>query len=157
MLSSEQFRIVEVAMENLRIVEVAVENLWNWTGRAKSSGTVKLEQKNDIGSFWTCFLMEWLWFTKHDIGIFSLVRWVLSCAGLALDFHSFPNSSFQVPLYVHDDSDPSPWPVRGAGLWWRHVPWALTERQRRDVTIDCLSTNRHMNLPLSTFVFRRFP
>eukprot|EP00930_Biecheleria_cincta_P041454 TRINITY_DN28412_c0_g1_i1.p1 TRINITY_DN28412_c0_g1~~TRINITY_DN28412_c0_g1_i1.p1 ORF type:complete len:835 (-),score=131.10 TRINITY_DN28412_c0_g1_i1:397-2901(-) len=25
-----------------------------------------------------------------------------------------------VPLYVHDDEDPSPWPVRGAGLWWRH-------------------------------------
>ncbi|CAE8637256.1 unnamed protein product, partial [Polarella glacialis] len=25
-----------------------------------------------------------------------------------------------VPLYVHDDKDPSPWPVRGAGLWWRH-------------------------------------
>lgn len=25
-----------------------------------------------------------------------------------------------VPLYVHDDADPSPWPVRGAGLWWRH-------------------------------------
>jgi len=26
-----------------------------------------------------------------------------------------------VPLYVHDDADPSPWPVRGAGLWWRHA------------------------------------
>lgn len=26
-----------------------------------------------------------------------------------------------VPLYVHDDDDPSPWPVRGAGLWWRHA------------------------------------
>ncbi|CAK9107877.1 unnamed protein product, partial [Durusdinium trenchii] len=25
-----------------------------------------------------------------------------------------------VPLFVHDDNDPSPWPVRGAGLWWRH-------------------------------------
>lgn len=25
-----------------------------------------------------------------------------------------------VPLFVHDDDDPSPWPVRGAGLWWRH-------------------------------------
>eukprot|EP00927_Polykrikos_kofoidii_P080616 TRINITY_DN77514_c0_g1_i1.p1 TRINITY_DN77514_c0_g1~~TRINITY_DN77514_c0_g1_i1.p1 ORF type:complete len:819 (+),score=115.10 TRINITY_DN77514_c0_g1_i1:239-2458(+) len=25
-----------------------------------------------------------------------------------------------VPLYVHDVDDPSPWPVRGAGLWWRH-------------------------------------
>eukprot|EP00931_Biecheleriopsis_adriatica_P086180 TRINITY_DN60892_c0_g1_i1.p1 TRINITY_DN60892_c0_g1~~TRINITY_DN60892_c0_g1_i1.p1 ORF type:complete len:876 (-),score=160.33 TRINITY_DN60892_c0_g1_i1:68-2632(-) len=25
-----------------------------------------------------------------------------------------------LPLYVHDDEDPSPWPVRGAGLWWRH-------------------------------------
>jgi len=24
---------------------------------------------------------------------------------------------------VHDDADPSPWPVRGAGLWWRHVLW----------------------------------
>jgi deoxyribodipyrimidine photo-lyase len=23
-------------------------------------------------------------------------------------------------LYVHDEGDPSPWPVRGAGLWWRH-------------------------------------
>ena len=31
----------------------------------------------------------------------------------------------QVPLYVHDDDDPSPWPVRGAGLWWRHVAWHL--------------------------------
>jgi len=25
-----------------------------------------------------------------------------------------------VLLYVHDEGDPSPWPVRGAGLWWRH-------------------------------------
>ncbi|CAE7246963.1 phrA [Symbiodinium natans] len=25
-----------------------------------------------------------------------------------------------VPLYVHDEDDPSPWPVRGAGLWWRY-------------------------------------
>eukprot|EP00440_Ansanella_granifera_P048766 gb/GFBE01052837.1/.p1 GENE.gb/GFBE01052837.1/~~gb/GFBE01052837.1/.p1 ORF type:complete len:799 (+),score=165.92 gb/GFBE01052837.1/:1-2397(+) len=25
-----------------------------------------------------------------------------------------------VPVYIHDDEDPSPWPVRGAGLWWRH-------------------------------------
>lgn len=29
--------------------------------------------------------------------------------------------SWVVILYVHDDEDPSPWPVRGAGLWWRHV------------------------------------
>lgn len=24
-------------------------------------------------------------------------------------------------LYIHDDQDPSPWPVRGAGLWWRFM------------------------------------
>lgn len=30
------------------------------------------------------------------------------------------NHPWVVPLYVHDDGDPSPWPVRGAGLWWRH-------------------------------------
>lgn len=30
------------------------------------------------------------------------------------------NHPWVVPLYVHDDADPSPCPVRGAGLWWRH-------------------------------------
>jgi len=25
-----------------------------------------------------------------------------------------------IPVYIHDEDDPSPWPVRGAGLWWRY-------------------------------------
>jgi len=25
-----------------------------------------------------------------------------------------------VPLFIHDDEDPSPWPLRGAALWWKH-------------------------------------
>ena len=75
-------------------------------------------------------------------------------------FSLLPHSSFQVPLYVHDDNDPSPWPVRGAGLWWRHAPWALT-RQLRGVTLDHLSTNplkistlNYLCLPLCSVDFR---
>jgi len=35
-------------------------------------------------------------------------------------YHAVQSHPWVVLLYVHDDSDPSPWPVRGAGLWWRH-------------------------------------
>lgn len=36
-----------------------------------------------------------------------------------------------VPLYVHDDGDPSPWPVRGAGLWWRHESLRVFDKSLR--------------------------
>eukprot|EP00928_Gymnodinium_smaydae_P046593 TRINITY_DN31043_c0_g1_i2.p1 TRINITY_DN31043_c0_g1~~TRINITY_DN31043_c0_g1_i2.p1 ORF type:complete len:983 (-),score=123.97 TRINITY_DN31043_c0_g1_i2:311-3259(-) len=29
------------------------------------------------------------------------------------------NPAAVVPLFVHDDADPSPWPIRGAALWWK--------------------------------------
>lgn len=38
-----------------------------------------------------------------------------------------------VPLYVHDDEDPSPWPVRGAGLWWRHESLRYFESSLRSL------------------------
>lgn len=31
------------------------------------------------------------------------------------------NHPWVLPLYIHDTSDPSPLPVRGAGLYWRHM------------------------------------
>jgi len=38
----------------------------------------------------------------------------------------FASTSFAwvIPLYVHDTADPSPLPVRGAGLYWRHMSLA---------------------------------
>lgn len=35
-------------------------------------------------------------------------------------YQAASDCAWVLPLYVHDENDPSPWPVRGAGLWWRH-------------------------------------
>lgn len=38
-----------------------------------------------------------------------------------------------LPLFVHDDDDPSPWPVRGAGLWWRHESLGYYDKSLRSL------------------------
>lgn len=39
-------------------------------------------------------------------------------------YHASVSHPWVVPLYVHDDADPSPLPVRGAALYWRHMSLA---------------------------------
>eukprot|EP00929_Paragymnodinium_shiwhaense_P051511 TRINITY_DN25910_c0_g4_i2.p1 TRINITY_DN25910_c0_g4~~TRINITY_DN25910_c0_g4_i2.p1 ORF type:complete len:781 (+),score=122.52 TRINITY_DN25910_c0_g4_i2:72-2414(+) len=46
-------------------------------------------------------------------------------------YHAIETHPWVLPLYVHDDHDPSPWPVRGAGLWWRHESLAYFDRSLR--------------------------
>lgn len=36
-----------------------------------------------------------------------------------------------VPLCIHEDSDPSPRPLRGAGLWWRHESLKVFDQSLR--------------------------
>lgn len=43
-----------------------------------------------------------------------------------------------VMLYVHDDADPSPWPVRGAGLWWRHESLQYFDKSLRKLGTQIL-------------------
>jgi len=81
--------------------------------------------------------------------------------------------SWVVPLYVHDDGDPSPWPVRGAGLWWRHESLKAFASSLRDLgsrivyrkgnlveqVVDVLIETRasalHYNLQLEPWHHRR--
>jgi len=83
------------------------------------------------------------------------------------------NHPWVLPLYVHDDSDPSPWPVRGAGLWWRHESLKTFDaslsnlgsrivyrrgcliEQVVDVLLETQATALHFNLQLEPWHHKR--
>jgi len=78
-----------------------------------------------------------------------------------------------VPLYIHDSSDPSPLPVRGAALYWRHMSLACYGKALRacngrlifrrgqyleellDVLLSCSATSVYFNRQLEPWYHQR--